>query len=58
MASSLGEDANDLGAAFDRAVEALQPIGRMMEWMPPLDGIAMCQGDDVHVVTNGEGIHE
>jgi hypothetical protein len=31
----------------------------LMEWMPPPDGIAMCQGGDVcRIRRNGEGIHE
>ena len=31
----------------------------VMEWMPPPDGIAMCQGGDVcRTPRNGEGIHE
>ena len=31
----------------------------LMEWMPPPDGIAMCQGGDVcRTPPNGEGIHE
>jgi hypothetical protein len=31
----------------------------VMEWMPPPDGIAMCQGGDVcRIPPNGEGIHE
>ena len=31
----------------------------MMEWMPPPDGIAMCQGGDVcRIPRNEEGIHE
>ena len=31
----------------------------LMEWTPPPDGIAMCQGGDVcRIPPNGEGIHE
>jgi len=31
----------------------------LMEWMPPPDGIAMCQGGDVfRIPRNGEGIRE
>jgi putative transposase len=31
----------------------------VMEWMPPPDGIAMCQGGDVcRIPPNREGIHE
>jgi transposase-like protein len=31
----------------------------VMEWMPPPDGTAMCQGGDVcRIPRNGEGIHE
>src|SRR5580704_17533873 len=33
--------------------------GAVMEWMPPPDGIAMCQGGDVcRIPRNEEGIHE
>ena len=31
----------------------------LMEWMPPPDGIAICQGGDVcRIPRNEEGIHE
>lgn len=30
----------------------------LMEWMPPPDGIAMCQSDVRQNVTRGESIHE
>ena len=40
------------------AYARLHPMA-MMEWMPPPDGIAMCQGGDVcRIPRNGEGIHE
>jgi hypothetical protein len=35
----------------------LPPVA-LMEWMPPPDGIAMCQGGDVCRPRNGDGIHE
>ena len=35
------------------------PNAALMEWMPPPDGIAMCQGGDAcRIPRNGEGIHE
>ena len=41
-----------------RAHAGLHPVA-LMEWMPPRDGIAMCQGGDVcRIPRNGEGIHE
>jgi len=43
------------GTAIERPLE----IAPVMEWMPPPDGIAMCQGGDVcRIPPNGEGIHE
>jgi hypothetical protein len=30
----------------------------LMGWMPPSDGIAMCQDGDVRVTTGEGGIHE
>src|SRR5271155_1629499 len=40
-----------------RAHARLHPVA-LMEWMPPPDGIAMCQGGDVcRIPRNGEGIH-
>ena len=42
----------------DRAHARLSSVA-LMEWMPPPDGIAMCQGGDVcRIPRNGEGIHE
>jgi len=35
---------------------AAEPL--LMEWMPPPDGIAMCQNGDAEVITEGGGIHE
>jgi hypothetical protein len=40
-----------------RAHERLSSVA-LMEWMPPPDGIAMCQGGDVcRIPRNAEGIH-
>jgi hypothetical protein len=39
---------NEAEAAIDRDT---------MEWMPPLDGIAMCQGGDLRIPRMEEDIH-
>jgi len=32
-------------------------VSNLMGWMPPPDGIAMCQDGDVVIATEGGGIH-
>ena len=41
------------------SLEAPSDDFAVMEWMPPPDGIAMCQGGDVcRIPRNEEGIYE